>query len=112
MVDFATLEIDSKITSLTISFQYKTIYINFQARSDAFIKCSDEKVFSKWEYGKLKFSFCDFSECKSLEAALDKPEIKLRTLLKLSNNSYEKEFSKNSSNKDIKTIKVLSLECE
>ena len=111
MADFTVLEIDSKITSLTISFQYKTIYVNFQSRSDAFIKSNDEKVFSKWEYGRLKFSFCDVSECRSLEAALDKPEIKLKTLLRLSNNSYEREFTKNSSNKDIKTIKVLSLEC-
>ena len=111
MFDFATLEIDSKINNLTISYQYKTVYIGFQARADVFINSTNEKVFSKWENGKLKFCFGDFSECRSLEGLLDKPETKLKVLLKLCNNSYEKEFSKNNCGKDIKTIKILSLEC-
>ena len=112
MFDFTTLVIDSKINNLTISYQYKTVYIGFLARSDVFINSTNEKVFSKWENGKLKFCFSNFSECRSLEALLDKPETKLKVLLKLCNNSYEKEFTKNNSSKDIKTIKILSLECE
>lgn len=109
MITFEQFDIDAKILSLTISYQFKTVYLTFQALSDVFVN-TDEKMFARWERCKLKLSFSELSELQFLNSIFDKPQSKLKAIIRLNNNCYEKEISKDSYNKDIKTVKILSLE--
>ena len=112
MTSFITFEIEAKNLSVTISYHFKIVYLNFQALSDVFIKDKnfEEKIFSKFERGKLKFSFSDFSELESLKSIICQPQNKLKTVIKITNGSYEFDIAKDFNNKDLKTLKILSLE--
>ena len=113
MTSFQTFEIDAKFLSLTISYQFKIAYLYFQSLSDVFIVSSTkEKAFSKFERGKLKLTFSDFSELESLRSRIGQPKNKLEAVVKLNNGSYEVDIAKDFNNKDLKTLKILSLECE
>jgi len=113
MTSFQSFEIDAKFLSLTISYQFKIAYLYFQTLSDVFILSSTkEKAFSKYERGKLKLSFNDFSELKSLSSRICQPRNKLKAVIKLNNGSYEVDVAKDFNDKDLKTLKILSLECE
>lgn len=111
MTTFTTFEIDAKFLSLTISYQFKIVYLNFQSLSDTYIQTSTrEKVFSRNERGKLKFSFNDFSELESLKSKICQSQNKVGAVIKLTNGSYDFNINKDFNNKDIKTLTILSLE--
>ena len=112
MTSFQTFEIDAKFLSLTISYQFKMAYLYFQTLSDVFIASSTkEKAFSKFERGKLKLFFSNFSELESLRSRICQPQNKLKAVIKLNNGSYEVDVVKDFNNKDLKILKILSLEC-
>ena len=112
MTSFTNIDIDCKLLSLTISYQFKTVYINFQARNDIFYdhEVNQHKLIPQWERARLKLNYSDLSEVLSLKSFFDNQIISLKAVLRLIDGKYIPEIAKDYSNKDIKVLKILSLE--
>lgn len=112
MTTFTNIEIDCKLLSLTISYQFKTVYINFQARNDIFYEhqANQHKIIPQWERARIKLTYSDLSEIITLQSFFDNQIISLKAVLRLIDGKYNPEIAKDYSNKDIKVLKVLSLE--
>ena len=112
MTTFSNIDIDCKFLSLTISYQFKTVYVNFQARNDVFYhhEINQHKIVSQWERARLKLTFSDLAELKSLQSLILNQIVSLKVVLRLIDGTYIPEIAKDYSNKDIKVLKVLSLE--
>lgn len=112
MTSFANIDIQCKLLSLTLSYQFKTVYINFQARSDVYYthEIDQHKIIPQWERARLKLTYSDLSEVKSLQTLLQNQIVSLKIVVRLTDGVFIPEIAKDYCNKDIKVLKILSLE--
>ena len=71
---------------------------------------NQHKIVSQWERARLKLTFSDLAELKSLQSLILNQIVSLKVVLRLIDGTYIPEIAKDYSNKDIKVLKVLSLE--
>ena len=111
MSQFKTIELDCKIQSLTVSHQFKVVYINFTAFEDIKIEINSEIrqiLLKKFEKAKFRLQFGDFSELETLPLLLTNKKIRLSIIVKF----FEDKSIVDTVN-ETKTIKILSLDkCE
>ena len=112
MTSFLNIDFNCKLLNLTLSYQFKTVYINFQAYNDIIIPSGNNNkiLVMKNERARLKFIFSDFSEISTLQTILNKQNCQIKAVLRMINESYEPETAKDYQNRDVKVIKILSLE--
>ena len=85
MSQFKTIELDCKIQSLTVSHQFKVVYINFTAFEDIKIEINSEIrqiLLKKFEKAKFRLQFGDFSELETLPLLLTNKKIRLSIIVK------------------------------
>lgn len=111
MSHFKNIEVECKILSVTVSHQYRVVYINFTAFED--IKTdiySDTKqvLIRKFEKAKFKLQFSDFCELVNLPITFTNKKIRLNVLVKHIEGQQIVDIVN-----DTKTVKILSLDpCE